>query len=112
MNSGEALCGPVEIVDQYERASEYLMLGLRTTYGISEEEYEAIYRGGFGTLEELLKDYAARGLARYRDGRWSFTPPGFLLSNRLIGELLDAQTECKFHIGTPWREKDYFSTLF
>jgi oxygen-independent coproporphyrinogen-3 oxidase len=112
VNSGEPLCGPVEIVDQYERASEYLMLGLRTTRGISEDEYAAIYRGGFGPLEELLKDYSVRGLARFRDGRWSFTPPGFLLSNRLIGELLDAQTECKFHIGTPWREKDYFSTLF
>ncbi len=112
VNSGEPLCGPVETVDQYERASEYLMLGLRTTHGISEEEYAAIYRGGFGPLEELLKDYSVRGLARFRDGRWSFTPPGFLLSNRLIGELLDAQTECKFHIGTPWREKDYFSTLF
>lgn len=112
VNSGEPLCGPIETVDQYERASEYLMLGLRTTHGISEEEYAAIYRGGFGPLEELLKDYSVRGLARFRDGRWSFTPPGFLLSNRLIGELLDAQTECKFHIGTPWREKDYFSTLF
>lgn len=112
VNSGEPLCGPVEIVDQYERASEYLMLGLRTTHGICEAEYSAIYRGGFAPLEELFRDYSARGFARLTDGRWSFTPTGFLLSNRLIGELLDAQTECKFHIGTPWREKDYFSSLF
>lgn len=111
VGSGEPLCGPVEVIDQYERASEYLMLGLRTTHGICEAEYSAIYRGGFRPLGELFTDYAKRGFARSTDGRWSFTPTGFLLSNTLIGELLDAQTECKFHIGTPWREKDYFSSL-
>ncbi len=102
----------LETVTSYEQASEYIMLGLRTTNGISKDEYAKVYQSSFEPLEELLLSYQKMGLAKLQNGRWSLTPQGFLLSNRLIGELLDAQAEQKFHVGTPWREKDYYMTFF
>ena len=47
-------------------------------------------------LESLLQGYVRLGLAKQVDDRWRFTPRGFLLSNQLIGELLDAQAEQRY----------------
>ncbi|MDR2530525.1 MAG: hypothetical protein LBC65_03170, partial [Oscillospiraceae bacterium] len=71
-----------------------------------------VYRGGFAPIERMLEGYIKMGFAAKRDDRYSFTAKGFLLSNRLIGELLDAQAERKFQVGTPWRENDYYGNLF
>lgn len=95
------------IIDEYERiglldqAAEYLMLGMRTVRGISPREYHRIYRSEFTPLEELLQEYERKGWAVKEEGRWHFTPSGFLLSNLLIGLLLDKQGEYK-HSGNPW----------
>ena len=95
------------IVDEYEkiglldRAAEYLMLGMRTVRGISPKEYHNRYRSDFAPLEELLREYERKGWAVYDTGRWHFTPSGFLLSNLLIGLMLDKQAEYK-HSGNPW----------
>ena len=59
-----------------------------------------------------MESYVRMGLAQRVGDRWRFTPRGFLLSNRLIGELLDAQAEQKYHMGIPWRKEDYYDTLF
>ena len=72
------------------------MLGLRTTHGIAAEEYERRYRTSFAPLGELLESYVRLGLAKEVSSRWRFTPKGFLISNRLIGELLDAQQEQRY----------------
>ena len=40
------------------------------------------------------------------DGRWHFTVPGFLISNTLIGILLEAQTQKRID-DTPWLENAY-----
>ena len=74
-----------------ERGSEYLMLGLRTAEGIDGDWYGRRYHRNFRPLEDLLRGYEARGLARQEGGRWRLTPEGFLLSNPLILELLEAQ---------------------
>ena len=101
-----------EEISHHERASEYIMLGMRTTYGISADDYEHFFRGGFEALEPLLRSYQKYGYAKEIDGRWSFTPRGFLLSNSLIAELLDALTEKKYHANAPWNQEDYYSSLF
>ncbi|MDR0916916.1 MAG: radical SAM family heme chaperone HemW [Oscillospiraceae bacterium] len=80
-----------ETIADYELLSEYLMLRLRTTRGVSEDEYKAIYNCGMARVLELLASYEERGWVEHTDERWRFTPEGFLLSNTLIGELLDAQ---------------------
>ena len=93
---GEELVCESEEVSLYERASEYIMLGLRTTWGIAAEEYEKRYQASFADMEKLLEGYVRMGLAKQSAGRWHFTPQGFLLSNQLIGELLDAQAEQRY----------------
>ena len=97
------------IVDEYEkiglmdRAAEYLMLGLRTVRGVSAKEYHNHCRCDFAPLEELMTEFERKGWAVNETGRWHFTPSGFLLSNLLIGLLLDKQAEYR-HSGTPWMD--------
>lgn len=69
------------------------MLRMRTIYGIEREEYEKTFLMPFDPLEQLLKFYGSRGLAKFADGRWYFTPQGMLVSNQLIGQLIEAQTK-------------------
>jgi oxygen-independent coproporphyrinogen-3 oxidase len=99
--------GEKNIIDEYEeiglldRASEYLMLGMRMTAGISAEEYNSTYRRDFEPIEYMLREFEKKGWAKLTDGRWSFTTSGFLLSNILIGALLEAQAQNKLS-GNPW----------
>ncbi len=101
--------GKGEILDEYEkldeldRAAEYLMLGMRRSKGISAEEYRRVYRSDFAPIEALLQEYEKDGWTRQFDGRWCFTPQGFLLSNILIGSLWEAQAEYRIS-GNPWME--------
>lgn len=99
--------GGGDIIDEYEhinkleRAAEYIMLGMRTVRGISKGEYTAIYRSGFDKIEYLLSEYEKKGWAVRKKERWSFTSSGFLLSNILIGTLLEAQSQEKMY-ANPW----------
>ncbi len=74
-----------------ERGNEYLMLRLRTTHGIEEWEYRREYYMNFDPIAARLAEYEQKGWAVRTGRRWHFTPEGFLLSNRLIGELLELQ---------------------
>ncbi len=85
-----------ETISLQEQAAEYVMLGLRTARGIAAGEYERRYRAPFAPLEALLEGYRKLGFAREQGDRWRLTPRGFLLSNQLIGELLDAQAEQRY----------------
>ena len=88
---GEELVTEQEELPLSERASEYIIFGLRTSRGISADEFLNVYSGNFGVLEALLHDFEKKGWARYTAGRWAFTASGFLLSNTLINALLDAR---------------------
>ena len=99
---GESLLDEYEKLDELDRAAEYILLGMRRAKGVSGEEYHRIYRSDFAPLEELLREYEKDGWTRRRpDGRWCFTPTGFLLSNILIGSLLDAQAQHRLS-ANPW----------
>ena len=74
-----------------ERAGEYVMLRLRTTKGISPEEYEKNYLMPFEPLLETILPLEQRDLFYQKDGRWILTPKGFLVSNQIIGLLQEAQ---------------------
>ena len=80
-----------ETIPARERAGEYVMLRLRTILGISPEEYEKNYLMPFAPLLEEIKPLAERGLFIQRNGRWSLTPEGFLVSNEIIARLQLAQ---------------------
>jgi len=101
VQSGDVILAESETIGLLERATEYLMLGMRTVRGISEKEYHDRFRSNFAPLEELLQEYDRKGWAVKENDRWHFTPSGFLLSNLLIGLMLDKQGEYKLS-GNPW----------
>ena len=90
---GGAILDSSDLIPQRERSGEYLMLRLRTVYGIEEREYRHTYFMEFAPLEARLREFAAQGWAEETDGRWHFTPKGFLVSNQLIGDLLERQEQ-------------------
>ena len=96
MENGGRVIEPYEKLDAVGLAGEYLMLGLRTNRGISPEEYRRIYPADFSGIEERLKMFEKYGWAVCPDGRWHFTPKGYLISNVLIGQVLDAQRKEPF----------------
>ncbi|MCD8116486.1 MAG: radical SAM family heme chaperone HemW [Oscillospiraceae bacterium] len=101
---GEDLVEEYERLEELDRAAEYLMLGMRRGRGISQEEYHKIYRSDFAPIEALLKEYEKDGWTKNFDGRWYFTPSGFLVSNILISSLWEAQAEYRIS-GKPWMEE-------
>ena len=102
-----AVVGDSMIIDEYEKivpiqkATEYLMLGMRTIRGISEKEYHRIYRSDWAPIEETFELFERKGWAERNDERWHLTPAGFLISNVLINAVLEAQTGAKVE-NNPW----------
>ncbi len=103
ISRGDSILDEYEKLDELDRGAEYIMLGMRRSKGISAAEYRRIYRSDFAPVEELLKEYEKDGWTRQVGDRWRFTPTGFLLSNILIGSLLEAQAAHRIS-GNPWME--------
>ena len=87
--AGEMTLSEETRITPAERAREYVMLGLRTAEGLSPHILEARYGVPFAPLEKLFRTYEAHGLAEPAEDGWRLTPRGFLVSNAIIGELLD-----------------------
>ena len=48
----------------------------------------------FAALERRLEEFQTQGWAKKtEEGRWRLTPRGFLVSNQLIGDLLERQEQ-------------------
>ena len=96
IRSGGQVLRDIQTVPQRERAGEYLMMHLRTTYGISGEEYENKFLLPFAPIEKALVQCRSRGHAlRGSDGRWHLTAEGFLLSNSIITDLMLIQEKTR-----------------
>ncbi|MGO5114491.1 radical SAM family heme chaperone HemW [Candidatus Avoscillospira sp. LCP25S3_F1] len=91
VHGGGVILSECETIAPRERAGEYLMLRLRTSQGINGDEYESRFLLPFDILEKGMRFYAEKGLAVCEEGCWHLTPKGFLLSNRIIGGLLELQ---------------------
>lgn len=89
--SGGSIVAESEQIPHRGRSAEYLMLRLRTTQGVEEAEYRREFQMNFDPLALRLEAYRKQGWAEQREGRWRLTPKGFLVSNQLIGELMDIQ---------------------
>ena len=77
------------------------MLGMRTSRGISERDYRLRCQCDWRPVYQALLAFRQKGWAVEEEGRWHFTVPGFLISNTLIGILLEAQASGRIE-GTPW----------
>lgn len=97
----------ISIVDEYnsidplERAVEYIMLGMRTSRGISREDYRQRCQCDWRPVGKVLEAFREKGWAELTEDRWHFTVPGFLISNTLISIMLEAQAGGRVE-GTPW----------
>ncbi len=87
---GEIALSESSPISSEERAEEYLMLGLRTVSGISGREFEERFARPFAPAEKVLRRCESAGYAAEENGRWHLTPEGFLVSNAVIGEVLEA----------------------
>lgn len=93
---GTPMLSENERIPQLDRDTEYLMLGLRTVRGILPREFESRYRQRFDCLLPFLRECEKAGYAVREDGGgWHLTPAGFLVSNQIIGGVLDALAEDK-----------------
>ncbi len=100
MNSGGEIIDEIETINISERCGEYLMLGLRTTDGISPDILEKKYLTRFDEIEKVLLKYHKTKHTAFDGLAWRLTPEGFLISNRIIRDVLDA-LELSEHIGRP-----------
>lgn len=93
ITKGGQVIEEIEEVPVRERAGEYVMLRLRTSFGISREEYERKYLLPFDPLEKVLLMHQDKGLATFANNRWRLTPEGLLVSNSIISDLLLVQDQ-------------------
>lgn len=94
IKKGGQILQEVEEIPLRERAGDYLMTRLRTTAGISPDEYEKQYLLPFAPLASALEELRGRNMAaRTPEGRWYLTPQGMLLSNTIITDLQIIQDE-------------------
>lgn len=85
-----------EAISARERAGEYLILRLRTTAGISREEYEKRYLLDFAPLAAVLDAACKRNHALCNGhGGYRLTEEGFLVSNAILSDLLLAQEQAE-----------------
>ena len=82
-----------ESITPLQRESEWLMLNLRTAGGIAPADYEARFGRSFAAYEPFLNQCRQAGYAVFEDARWHLTAQGFLVSNQIIGGLLDLLAE-------------------
>ncbi len=78
-----------------DRDTEWIMLGLRTVQGLDPRVYESTFRRRFSCLVPFLEQCRQAGYAVEEGGRWHLTPQGFLLSNQIIGRMLELLAEEK-----------------
>ena len=76
-------------LDEISQTDEYVMLKLRLSKGISEDEFFA--RFGMPLLEKYPKitAYLDSGYMKKSNGSYSFTPKGFFVSNYIFTEILN-----------------------
>ena len=80
------------VIPPRDRDVEWVMLGARLISGLDPKDYEAQFRRRFDPIFlPFLQKCVAAGYAESENGVWHLTPKGFLVSNQIIGGLLDAQ---------------------
>ena len=65
------------------------MLRLRLARGLHPDHFEGIYGLDFSPFIPFLERCREAGYADLQEGAWRLTPRGFLLSNQIIGGLLE-----------------------
>ena len=83
-------------VSERERRREWLMLGLRTTTGLSETDCQCRFGRSLDAFTPFFERCMGAGYAVRRPGGFALTPQGFLVSNQIIGQVLELAEEHDF----------------
>ena len=75
-------------IDEDEAVSEYIMLRMRLASGVSPKEFNVDTGRDFDPYEKLMEPFLRSGHIRFSDGRYSFTPEGFDVSNYILANIL------------------------
>ncbi len=95
ISENDEVIDKIDPINIKERTGEYVMLMLRTSEGISPQVLEKRYLTYFDEMEKVLLGYHKSGHAEFDGLSWRLTPEGFLISNRIIGDVLDALESSK-----------------
>ena len=96
VTEGTPMLSESQQIPDNERDTEYLMLRLRTVDGLQPADFQHRFRRPFRCFLPFLEDCRKAGYAVCEaDGNWHLTPNGFLLSNQIIGRLLELLAEDK-----------------
>ena len=80
----------VEPVSSNEAVFETMMLGLRTTRGVSEDAFQRMHGQSLDVVYgERLRMLEAQGLLRHADGYWRLTRRGMDVQNSVLVTLMD-----------------------
>lgn len=80
----------VEPISPSDAIFETMMLGLRTTRGVSEEAFQRMHGQSLDAVYgERLRMLAAQGLLRHADGCWRLTRRGMDVQNSVLVTLMD-----------------------
>ncbi len=93
--TGAPMLSESERIPPLDRDTEYVMLGLRLREGLDPREFERRFRRRFNCFVPFLEQCRQNGYACEEEGRWHLTPKGFLVSNQIIGGMLDALAQDK-----------------
>ena len=77
-------------VSEGDAMAEYVMLAMRTSSGVNEEDFYKKFGKKFGDIfGEKLEPFCRSGLVVRESGRCVFTDKGFYLSNAVLSEILE-----------------------
>ena len=95
VRDGSPMLSESERIPPLDRDTEWLMLRARLVSGLDPREFETRFRRRFACFLPFLEQCRQAGYAVEEEGRWHLTPRGFLVSNQIIGGLLEALAEDK-----------------
>ena len=95
VREGTPMLSENDRIPPMDRDTEWLMLGLRTVRGLDPKEFEQRFRRRFAMFLPFLAQCEQAGYAVCEEDRWHLTPKGFLVSNQIIGGMLDVLAEDK-----------------
>ena len=73
-----------------DRMNEYVMLRMRLTAGVDENDFEERFGTPFeNTFGKKLRAYESGGFVRQTKDGWAFTPAGMYVSNAILSEILE-----------------------
>ncbi|NLD88030.1 MAG: radical SAM family heme chaperone HemW [Clostridiales bacterium] len=78
----------IEIIGEDELFEEFVMLSLRTTKGLNEEEMIRRFSRGLSGAHEFIERCVQERLVTFENGVLKLTPEGFFVSNAVIVEIL------------------------